>query len=90
MEAFTSISGRGILAIILILASLVAVLATIIYRLVLHPLAQFPGPKLAAVTGWYETYYDCFLLGKFSNHVDQLHQKYGKKSYVGAFSMPNG
>ena len=49
-----------------------------VYRMTLHPLAKFPGPKLAAATAWYETYYDCLLLGKFSNHIDKLHNKYGK------------
>ena len=87
MEVSTSSGGKGILANILILAICVSALATIVYRLVLHPLAQFPGPKLAALTGWYETYYDCLLLGKFSNHIDQLHQTYGKTFHVGPFSM---
>lgn len=52
--------------------------ALAIYRITWHPLAKFPGPKLAAVTGWYETYYDCFLLGKFSNHLDEMHSRYGR------------
>lgn len=52
--------------------------ALAIHRITWHPLARFPGPKLAAVTGWYETYYDCFLLGKFSNHLDEMHKVYGR------------
>lgn len=69
---------------VLEIASLMTVLGAIyaaalaINRLTWHPLAEFPGPKLAAITGWYETYYDCFLLGKFSNHIDELHKIYGK------------
>jgi hypothetical protein len=52
--------------------------ALAIYRITWHPLAKYPGPRLAAMTGWYETYYDCFLLGKFSNHLDEMHRRYGK------------
>ncbi|KAH7112945.1 cytochrome P450 [Dendryphion nanum] len=47
------------------------------YRLTLHPLAKFPGPRLAAVTSWYEAYYEIILEGQYSNKIGKLHDKYG-------------
>jgi hypothetical protein len=47
------------------------------YRLFLHPLSKYPGPKLAAMTNWYEFYYDVILQGKFTPHIQDLHKKYG-------------
>ena len=51
--------------------------ALAIYRLYFSPLAKFPGPKLAAVSKWYEAYYEIILKGKFSFHLDELHDRYG-------------
>ncbi|KAK8126994.1 cytochrome P450 [Apiospora kogelbergensis] len=47
------------------------------YRLFLDPLARFPGPKAAAVSRWYEAYYDVFLGGKYTFKIAQLHKEYG-------------
>ena len=52
--------------------------ALALYRVFFHPLSQFPGPRLAAITGWYETYFDCLCGGTFSKHVDDLHGQYGR------------
>lgn len=51
-----------------------------IYRIYLSPLAKFPGPKLAALTLWYEFYYDVIKRGKFTWEIQQMHQKYGKST----------
>lgn len=51
-----------------------------IYRLCFHPLAKFPGPKLAALTGWYESYYDMYCRGLFVWEIQKMHEKYGKSS----------
>lgn len=48
-----------------------------LYRLYLHPLSKFPGPKLAAITHKYEFYYDGIKDGQYSKHVAGLHDIYG-------------
>jgi hypothetical protein len=48
-----------------------------IYRLYLHPLSKFPGPKLAAVSHLYEFYYDVAKGGKFIWEIQRMHEQYG-------------
>lgn len=47
------------------------------YRLYFSPLSHIPGPRLAALTRWYEAYYEIVLNGQYSFHIDELHDKYG-------------
>jgi hypothetical protein len=51
------------------------------YRLYFHPLAAIPGPRLAAATWLYETYFDLFLGGRFVFEIGRLHEIYGTASY---------
>lgn len=51
-----------------------------IYRLYFSPLAKFPGPKLAALTLWYEFYYDVIRRGKFTWEIQRMHEKYGNSA----------
>ncbi|KAI1165158.1 cytochrome P450 [Nemania serpens] len=66
--------ARAILAGVLVYLSTLA-----LYRLYLHPLATIPGPVLAALTGWYETYFELIHKsgGQFTFHIKDLHRKYG-------------
>ncbi|KAF2821517.1 trichodiene oxygenase [Ophiobolus disseminans] len=48
-----------------------------LYRLFLHPLTRFPGPKLAACSRWYEGYYDVILGGQYTKKIAELHKIYG-------------
>ena len=49
----------------------------LISRLLLSPLANVPGPKLAALTSWYEIYFDAVQQGQFVWKIKDLHSKYG-------------
>ncbi|CAO2652154.1 Nn.00g004370.m01.CDS01 [Neocucurbitaria sp. VM-36] len=53
------------------------VVGLVFYRLYLHPLARFPGPRIAAVTSWYEAYFEIVLKGRYSRQISKLHDQYG-------------
>jgi hypothetical protein len=60
---------------VLLLGSYLVFLA--IYRLYFSPIAKFPGPKLAALTKWYEFYYDVVQKGQFTFRIQEMHRNYG-------------
>lgn len=61
----------------LIGASAVYFLTLAFYRLFFHPLARFPGPRLAAISRWYEGYFDVVLGGQYTKKIAELHKTYG-------------
>lgn len=55
------------------------ILGLALYRLYLSPLARakIPGPKLGAVSKFYEAYYEIVKQGKLSFKLDELHEELG-------------
>lgn len=59
-------------------SALLALLLTAIYRLYMTPAAKFPGPRLAALSFWYEFYYDVWpYQGQYTWKIRELHRRYG-------------
>jgi hypothetical protein len=52
-------------------------LSTAIYRLYLSPIAKFPGPRLAALSFWYEFYFDVIKGGQYTWEIGRMHDIYG-------------
>ena len=69
--------------------SLLFLISLVVYRLFLHPLAGFPGPKLPALTKWYEFYFDLVKSprGQFAWEIDRMHDVYGNFLQPGANEM---
>lgn len=78
MEGLSSfLSGQSIAA-----TTVLYYVTLALYRLYLHPLARFPGPKLAAVTRLYEGYYDLYQSGQYTFRIAELHKQYGEEGLV--------
>jgi hypothetical protein len=73
-HVFTKIGSVQVVSAFLVLW----VLGLAVYRLYLSPIAKFPGPKLAALTSWYEFYFDVVKGGQFTFHLQELHKRYGE------------
>ncbi len=65
------------LALVLLYGSVIYTFFLVVGRLYLSPLAAYPGPKLAALTNWYEFYYDVIQQGQFTWKIQELHKQYG-------------
>ena len=58
-----------------------SLLVLVLRRLVLSPLAGVPGPKIAALTAWYEFYWDCPRKGHYMFKIEEMHRQYGLRPY---------
>ena len=54
---------------------------TIFYRLWLHPLAAFRGPKAAALTVKWKAFVECVLNRSFTTVLEELHVEYGTSCF---------
>jgi hypothetical protein len=77
MAQLNSLSRETIFGAIFV-SFVVYLLGLAFYRLYLSPIAKFPGPKLAALSKWYEFYYEVVKPGQFSAHIRELHKIYGE------------
>ncbi|KAJ5684215.1 uncharacterized protein N7477_000560 [Penicillium maclennaniae] len=57
-------------------------LVTLIYRLHIHPLSRFPGPRLASVTGLYEVYFSAGGASSFNDEIAKMHLNYGNSPHT--------
>ena len=78
-EALVPSRSYTSLAILVTSGFFLYLLALGIYRLYLHPLAKFPGPKLAALTQWVEAYHELKAPGgQFIWVYQKWHEQYGQ------------
>ncbi|KAI0025425.1 cytochrome P450 [Xylariomycetidae sp. FL0641] len=72
----------------MLVISVIAYYAALAFRRsYLHPLSRFPGPKLAAISRWYEAYYDVVLGGKYTSRIAELHKTYGPIIRISPFEL---
>lgn len=58
--------------------------ASLLYflRVVTHPLRGYPGPRLAALSGWYMAYFEVVKKGALLRQVTHLHAKYNSMFFA--------
>lgn len=61
-----------------ILAYAIWIIASGVRNLYFHPLASFPGPKLAAFSIWWKIYLEVFLGENLTDRLFELHGTYGE------------
>jgi len=67
---------------------IVGQLVYVVYQLFFSPLANVPGPKLAAATHWCEFYYDVVQRGQFAFKIKEWHAQYGRLFSPSTVSAP--
>jgi Cytochrome P450 len=89
MLILTYISSRSWTEISLLSSTLLIlyIAALSVYRLYFCPIARFPGPKLAALTLWYEFYFDVILSGRYQWKIREMHARYGPIVRISPFEL---
>lgn len=59
----------------------------IVFRLYLSPIASIPGPKIAALTWWYEYYHDVVRYGRYIWKIQEFHEQYGPIVRISPFEV---
>lgn len=77
MNAFNLTRVNGKIAACMVTLTILYSVGLVFHSLFLSPLAAFPGPKIAALTGFYEFYYDFFKRGKCIFEIERMHEVYG-------------
>ena len=78
MKSLSHLVNWSTMLVSLSIGFVVRCLALAVGRLYFILIAYFPGSKLTACTGWYETYLDVFVRGQFTFQTAKSHQQYGK------------
>lgn len=63
---------------LLLIIAIGSLFQTAFYNLYRHPLAHIPGPKLAAASYHYQTYFGLVGGSRFYKEIARLHKEYGK------------
>lgn len=58
------------------------------YRLYFGPLSHFPGSKWAALTGWYEFYFQVVGNGRYVWKIQEMHEEHGEACRSGCLQDP--
>jgi hypothetical protein len=58
-----------------------------IQRLFFSPISHFPGPKLAAISFWYQFYYDVVQGGQYVWKIRELHNQYGPVIRINPYEL---
>lgn len=77
LPAISQCSTRAISTAVAAAICFVFLVCLVVYRLLLSPLAGFPGSKIVASTHFYEFYYDWWCHGKYIYEIEKMHEKYG-------------
>jgi hypothetical protein len=62
-----------------------SIVYAVLYHVYFHPLAHVPGPRLAAASYLYQTYFSLVGGSKFYLQIQKLHEEYGKFKVVSEY-----